>query len=68
MFPTGDFCQQSLDALAARGLSRMNLPGTLQRLVRAGFLSAEQRRVLMQQWADFLTREPAQVVPLRVAG
>jgi integrase len=25
----------------------------------------EARRVLMQQWADFLTREPAQVVPLR---
>jgi integrase len=27
----------------------------------------EARRVLMQQWADFLTREPAQVVPLRQA-
>jgi integrase len=28
----------------------------------------EQRRGLMNSWADFLTREPAQVVPLRVAG
>jgi hypothetical protein len=28
----------------------------------------ERRRGLMQAWADFLTREPAQVVPLRIAG
>jgi integrase len=28
----------------------------------------EARRALMQQWADFLTREPAQVVPLRAMG
>jgi integrase len=28
----------------------------------------EQRRVLMQQWADYLTRAPAEVIPLRQAG
>jgi integrase len=27
----------------------------------------ERRRVLMTQWADFLTQPPAQVVPLRRA-
>jgi integrase len=28
----------------------------------------DARRVLMEQWAQFLTREPAQVVPLRATG
>jgi integrase len=28
----------------------------------------ERRRVLMQQWADFLTSKPAQVIPLRAAS
>jgi integrase len=28
----------------------------------------DARRGLMQQWADFLTRQPAQVVPLRAMG
>ena len=39
MFPVGDLCQRSLDAIAAQGFSRKHLPGTLHRLVRAGFLS-----------------------------
>jgi hypothetical protein len=42
MFPMGDLCQQSLDALAARGFSRRSLPGTLLHLVRAGFLDRQQ--------------------------
>jgi hypothetical protein len=41
MFPTGDLCQQSLDALAGRGFSRRSLPGTLLSLIRAGFLDRQ---------------------------
>jgi hypothetical protein len=44
-FPTGDLCQQRLDALAARGFSRGNLPGTLLGLIRAGFLDRQQGAV-----------------------
>jgi hypothetical protein len=42
MFPAGDVCQRSLDAIAADGFSRRHLPGTLHRLSRAGFLSWER--------------------------
>jgi hypothetical protein len=45
MFPIGDLCQQSLDALAARGFSSRNLPGTLLSLIKAGFLDRQQGRV-----------------------
>ena len=41
MFPVEDECQRSLDAIAAAGFSRKHLPGTLRRLVQAGFLSRE---------------------------
>jgi hypothetical protein len=41
MFPTGDACQQNLEEIAALGFSRRHLPGTLQRLVSAGFLSRQ---------------------------
>ena len=39
MFPSGDVCQRSLDAIAAEGFSRKTLPGTLRRLVEAGILT-----------------------------
>jgi hypothetical protein len=42
MFPAGDTCQRNLDAIAADGFSRKHLPGTLGRLVKAGFLSRQQ--------------------------
>jgi hypothetical protein len=41
MFPRGDICQLSLDAIAAQGFSRRHLPATLNRLVRLGFLTWE---------------------------
>jgi hypothetical protein len=41
MFPTGDVCQRSLDAIAGEGFSRQRLPGTLRRLTEAGFLTRE---------------------------
>ena len=41
MFPTGDVCRLSLDAIAAQGFSRRHLPATLNRLVRLGFLTWE---------------------------
>jgi integrase len=40
--------------------------GTTQAYFRTDLL--EQRRGLMQAWADFLTRPSADVVPLRAAG
>jgi hypothetical protein len=39
MFPVDDICRLSLDAIAALGFGRRQLPATLQRLIRAGFLS-----------------------------
>jgi hypothetical protein len=42
MFADSDVCRQSLDALAARGFNRDNLPRTLRALVEAGLLSKEQ--------------------------
>ena len=42
MFSAGDVCQRSLDALAAEGFSRQNLPAVLRRLVEAGFLSLQR--------------------------
>jgi hypothetical protein len=42
MFPRGgSVCQRSLDALAAEGFSRRQLPATLNRLVRLGLLTWE---------------------------
>jgi hypothetical protein len=41
MFPSGDVCQRSLDAIAAEGFSRKHLLGALRRLTKAGFLSRE---------------------------
>jgi hypothetical protein len=41
MFPRGDVCQRNLNDIAALGFSRRQLPATLNRLVRAGFLSWE---------------------------
>ncbi len=42
MFDGGDVCRRSLEALVAEGFSRNRLPGTLRRLVNAGFLSRER--------------------------
>jgi hypothetical protein len=42
MFPSGDVCRRSLDAIAAEGFSRQNLPAVLRRLVEAGFLSLQR--------------------------
>jgi hypothetical protein len=39
MFPAYDICRLSLDGIAALGFGRRQLPATLQRLIRAGFLS-----------------------------
>jgi hypothetical protein len=39
MVPTGDVCHRNLDDLTAEGFSQARLPGTLRRLVRAGFLT-----------------------------
>ena len=41
MFPSGDACQRSLDALAAQGFGRQHLPRTLYRLTTAGFVSRQ---------------------------
>jgi hypothetical protein len=41
MFPAGDVYQGSPEDIAALGFSRRHLPGTLQRLVIAGFLSRQ---------------------------
>ena len=41
MFPTGDVCQRSLDAIAAQGFGRQHLPRTLYRLTTSGFVSRE---------------------------
>ena len=41
MFPAGNVCRLSLDAIAAQGFSRRHLPATLNRLVRLGFLTWE---------------------------
>ena len=41
MFPAGNVCRLSLDAIAAQGFSRRQLPITLNRLVRLGFLTWE---------------------------
>jgi hypothetical protein len=41
MFPTGDVCRLSLDAIAVQGFSRRHLPATLNRLARLGFLTWE---------------------------
>ena len=44
MFPTGDIYRGNLEDITALGFSRRHLPGTLQRLVNAGFLSWEKGR------------------------
>ncbi len=41
MFPSGDVCQQSLEAIVAEGFNRKSLPAMLKRLVSAGLLSRE---------------------------
>jgi hypothetical protein len=41
MFPSGDVCHRSLEAIAAEGFSLPSLPGALLRLVKAGFLSRQ---------------------------
>jgi hypothetical protein len=42
MFPSGNVCQCSLDALAAERFNRRVLPRLLGALAKAGFLSKEQ--------------------------
>jgi hypothetical protein len=42
MFPASDVCQRSFDDIAASGFSRRTLPTTLERLVRAGFLTRQR--------------------------
>jgi hypothetical protein len=42
MFGSGDVCQRSLDAIAAEGFNRKNLPAVLRRLGEAGFLSVQR--------------------------
>jgi integrase len=49
--------------LAEQALAHVTGSAVERAYRRSDLLDA--RRVLMQQWADFLTREPAQVVPLR---
>jgi hypothetical protein len=41
LFAAGDVYRGSLDDIAALGFSRRHLPGTLQRLASAGFMSRE---------------------------
>jgi hypothetical protein len=41
LFTAGDVYRGSLDDIAALGFSRRHLPGTLQRLASAGFMSRE---------------------------
>jgi hypothetical protein len=42
MFATSDVCQRKLDDIAASGFSRRTTPTTLERLVRAGFLTRQR--------------------------
>ena len=42
MFPSGDVCQRSLEAIAEQGISRRHLSATLRRLVEAGFLTRQR--------------------------
>jgi hypothetical protein len=42
MFTAGDVYQGSLEDITALGFSRKHLPGTLQRLANAGFMSRER--------------------------
>ena len=42
MFPSEDVCQRSLLDIASEGGGRKNLPATLYRLGKAGFLSRER--------------------------
>ena len=42
MFADSDVCQQTLDALVARGFNRVSLIRTLRALVAVGLLSREQ--------------------------
>jgi len=44
MFPTGDECRQTWEALTAEGFSREDLKATLRQLVAAGFLSRGQSK------------------------
>ena len=44
MFPTGDECRQTWEALATEGFSREDLKATLRQLVAVGFLSRGQSR------------------------
>jgi len=41
MFPSGDACQRSLDAIAGEGFDRKRMPDALRRLTEAGFLSRQ---------------------------
>ena len=45
MFPIGDAYRGTLGDLAAMGFSRRHLPGALQRLTSAGFLSCDKGRM-----------------------
>jgi integrase len=63
-----DWCAdtgKSADAAEA-ALARTPASKVVAAYARSDLL--EQRRSLMQQWADFLTRPTAEVVPLRVTG
>ena len=42
MFTAGDVYQGSLEDIAALGFGRKHLPGTLQRLTNAGFMSRDR--------------------------
>jgi hypothetical protein len=42
MFPSGDTCQRSLEAIAAEGFNRSNLPAVLRRLTAARLISVER--------------------------
>ena len=44
MFPAGDECRQTWEALTAEGFSREDLKATLRQLIAAGFLSRGQSR------------------------
>jgi hypothetical protein len=42
MFPEGDACRRSLEALVAEGFSQNSLPRTLRQLTEAGFLTRQR--------------------------
>jgi hypothetical protein len=52
--------------LAEAALAHVRGDATVQAYARSDLL--ERRRGLMNEWGEFLTRPPAEVVPLRAAG